>query len=229
MKKKLLLVITILITILLVTPSCTGNYFVTPAFYEKAEGHRIIAILPFEMIFTGKKPKKLTIPQIRDIEEQESLAFQDSFYTMLMHQATRSTHPILVEIQAVDTTNHILEKKGITIRDTWEMNSEELAHLLNVDAVVRTRVIKKRFMSGLASFGIEVGNMILNEILEDTPLRIFAPNPTSGIKAECQVCDGRDGSVLWAIDMKDATDWTLPANEIIHNINHYFARNFPYR
>jgi hypothetical protein len=218
-----------MLTALVILPSCAGRRFVTPAFYEKAEGHQIIAVLPYEMIFTGKKPKKLTVRQVREIEEAESLAFQESFYHMLFSQSTRRRYPIQVEIQPVDQTNRILERKGIGIRESWEMDSRELARVLRVDAIVRTRIIKHRFMSGLASFGIEVGNAVLNEILYDTPLRIFLPNPTKGIKAECTLHNARDGSILWGIDLKDKIDWTMKADHIIHHINHYFAKKFPYR
>jgi hypothetical protein len=226
---KLLLSMLVLFTLLALMPYCGGRHFVTPAFYDKAEGHRIIAVVPFQMIFKGKKPKKLSVRQIREIEESESLAFQDSLHRLLFRQSVKHRNPIRINIQDVDKTNDILEKKGIEIRDTWGMNSEELASILQVDAVVRTRVIKHRYMSGLASFGVEVGNAVLNAILEDTPLQIFVPNPTKKIHAECSLDNGRDGTVLWEIDVNENIDWRLSANDIIDHINHFFARKFPYR
>lgn len=227
MKKKILL--SSLVLLVLTMQFCGARRYVTPAFYEKAANHRIIAVVPFEMIFTGKKPKKLTPRQVAEIEEMESIAFQQSLYRLLFRQTTRNRHPVRIDIQPADKTNQILEYNRIGIRDSWEMNSEELARMLRVDAVVRTRIIKRRCMSGLASFGIELGNAILNSLLEDTPLAVFVPNPTKGIKAECYLYNGRDGSALWGIDLVDQTDWTTPANAIIDGINHYFARKFPYR
>lgn len=229
MKKKVLYTLILVLTAMVILPGCAGRDFTTPAFYEKSEGHRIIAVLPYEMIFKGKKPKKLTVSQIRQIEEEESLAFQESLYHMLFNQTTRYRRPVRVDIQPIEKTNRILEREGIGIRDSWEISSEELSRVLRVDAVVRTRVIKHRFMSGLASFGVEVGNAILNEILEDTPLRIFVPNPTKGIRAHCSLHNGRDGTILWGIDFKEKIDWTMKANHIIQHINHFFARKFPYR
>jgi len=229
MKMKKTIIIASLLVAVLTTQFCGTKRFVTPAFYEKAAGHRIIAVAPFEMIFTGKKPKKLTVQEIREIEEIESLAFQESLYQCLMHQATRNRHPIRVEIMPVKKTNQILEKHNIDIRESWDMSPEKLARILQVDAVVKTRVEKRRYMSGLTSFGIEAGSVILSHILDDTPLDLWINLPTSGIRAECFLYNGKDGSVLWGIDIKDETDWRMSANTIINNINHYFAKKFPYR
>ena len=227
MKKKVLL--STIAFLVMMMQFCAGRQYVTPAYVDKSTNHRIVAVVPFEMVFTGKKPRKLTVRQVREIEEAESIAFQESLYRLLLRQTTRYRHPVRVGIQPVDKTNRILERNNIGIRDSWEMAPEELARILRVDAIVKTRVIKRRFMSGLASFGIEVGNAVLNAILEDTPFAVFVPNSTNAIKAECFICNGRDGVVLWGIDLVDETDWRMPANEIIDNINRYFARKFPYR
>lgn len=210
-----------------------GRNYATPAFYEKAGGHRVIAILPYQMIFKGKKPKKLTPKQVRKIEEMESLAFQASLYELLMDESTVARYPVRIAIQPIKKTNRILERHNISIRDSWDMESVELARILRVDAVVRTRVMKKRFMSGGASFGIELGTAILDKLLfpdDDTPfifrgLRL----KTNAIRAESVIANAHDGDILWNIDLVDDTDWRNKANTIIHNINHYFAKKFPYR
>jgi hypothetical protein len=208
---------------------CGGGQIIDPIFLEKTSNHKEIAILPFEMVFRGKKPKKLTEEQIRDIENHESIAFQRSLFNSLCYQYTRRWNPLSIKIQSVQQTNRILAKHGIDIRESWSLDSQQLARLLRVDAIVRTRVEKKRYMSGLASFGIEVGNSILNALLEETPLSIFIPNPTKRIVAECYLLNGRDGEILWESRVKDDADWSLPANQIINDINHHIASNFPYR
>ncbi len=208
---------------------CGRGIYTNPVFLEKTAGHRVIAILPFEMIFTGKKPKKLSIEDAAKLEEVESIAFQRSLYQSLFHETTRYRNPLRIDIQAITKTNRILDKNGIGIRESWRMDEEELAGLLGVDAVVRTRVIKRRYMSGLASFGIEVGTSILNAILEDSPLFLILPTTTNRIKAECYICNGLDGSLLWEYSVVDETDWRLEANAIVDGVTRHFARRFPYR
>ena len=83
----------------------------------------------------------------------------------------------------------------------------------------------------LIILGIVLRSSDLSAIIQTivSPFAVFVPNPTNVVKAECYICNGRDGIVLWGIDLVDETDWRLPANAIIDNINHYFARKFPYR
>jgi hypothetical protein len=220
-----------IVIIVLFIQFCGGRIYTNPIFTEKTMGHRIIAILPFEMIFTGKQPKKLTGQQIKKIEEVESITFQNSLYHSLSHQTFKYRNPIRVDIQPIKKTNRILDENGIGIRDSWHLESEELARVLNVDAVVRTRVEKRRYMSDLTSFGLELGSTILNILLdsEDVPFFIFLPTSTNRIKAGCYICNGRDGAVLWEYDVVDETDWRLPANAIVDGVTHHFAKRFPYR
>jgi hypothetical protein len=226
--RKIAIVSAVLLLVLSVQ-FCGGRIYTDPIFMEKTREHRIIAVLPFEMVFTGKKPKKLSVQQVRKIEEVESIAFQNSFYNSLLHQTHRHRNPVRIDIQPTRQTNRILERHEIGIRESWDMESRELARILRVDAVVRTRIEKRRFMSGLASFGLEVGTDILNALLADTPLMIFLPTSTNRIKAGCYVCSGSDGAVLWSLDVVDETDWRMSAEDIIDGVNFHFAKKFPYR
>jgi hypothetical protein len=227
MRKKVFLLSIVLLV--LFNQFCSRRWRANPIFLEKTGNHRIIAVLPFEMVFTGKKPKKLTPDQIREIEEAESLAFQASLYRLLCLEQGRNRHPIIIDIQPVEKTNDILDDQEISIRETWKMEPVELARILEVDAVVRTRVEKKRYMSGLASFGLEVGAVILDVLADEIPLGIFIPRATKRVRAHCFLYNGKDGFTLWARNVEDYADWSMPANDIIDGITVYFAKRFPYR
>jgi len=227
MRKKVLLFS--IVFVVLFTQFCGRRWRANPVFLEKTGNHHIIAVLPFEMVFTGKQPKKLTADQIREIEEAESLAFQASLYRLLCLEQGRYRHPIVIDIQPVEKTNEILENREISIRQTWRMEPVELARILQVEAVVRTRVEKRRYMSGLASFGLEVGAVLLDVLSEEFPLGIFIPRATKRIRAHCFLYNGKDGFTLWARDVEDYADWSMPANDIIDGITVYFVKRFPYR
>lgn len=227
MRKKVLLLSIVLVVLL--TQFCSRRWRASPIFLEKTGNHRIIAVLPFEMVFTGKQPKKLTPDQIREIGEAESLAFQASLYRLLCLEQGRYRHPIVIDIQPVEKTNDILEDQGFSIRETWKMEPVELARILKVDAVVRTRVEKKRYMSGMASFGLEVGAAILDVIADEFPLDFLVPRATKRIRTHCFLYNGKDGFTLWAKNVEDYADWSLSANDIIDGITIHFAKRFPYR
>jgi len=86
--KKLMFLSSVVLLVLLMQ-YCGGRIYSNPIFIEKTIGHRIIAILPFEMVFTGKQPKKLSPQQIDKIEEVESITFQNSLYHSLSHQTLK--------------------------------------------------------------------------------------------------------------------------------------------
>ena len=65
----------IFLTALIAVASCSRNHIPSIA-EEKTATHKIIAILPVEMIYTGSKPKNLNEEEILKIEENESKIFQ---------------------------------------------------------------------------------------------------------------------------------------------------------
>ena len=222
-----------IILISLLSTACTTVNYQSPRFSEQTRGHQKVAVLPFEMVFAGKAPRGLSARQIRDIEEQESIAFQTSLYLRLLNRIDKGH--VGIDVQQVEETNRRLAAHHIDIRDSWEMSAQELARLLEVDAVVRTRVEKTRYLSDGASFGIDLGTHILAEILDDDDddHDIYVPHPhglikTHDIFADGALLSGRDGDLLWRVAVSRETDWTRPANDVIEGLTKKLAKKFPY-
>ncbi len=212
--------------------ACTAVDYTSPRFSEVALDHQSVAVLPVEMLFTGKVPKGLTAEGIMKIEEGESLAFQASLYNYLLDRSNlRRRRPIWISIQPIDITNQRLGDEGFAIRDTWAMPAEELAEVLGVDAVVRTRVRKTRYLSDLASFGIAVGVHVVLEALDEDHLWLlpwWGPR-TYDIYAEGELVAADQGALLWKVAVNRETDWGQPANDVIRGITRKLAKKFPYR
>lgn len=209
---------------------CTP-YFLSSRFEDVTAGHRVIAVLPFEMHFTGVIPERLTEQDVRDVEEAESKAFQISFYHELLRSTRAGRRAIRVDIQDYHQTLSILEREGIGIRDSWDLPPDRLAGLLKVDAVVRARIDKARLMSDLASYGIEVGVHILNRLTRYGLWPWLPPfsNQSKEITGNYSLFDMQEGITLWSIGFDEGADWRKPANEIIDQINRKAAKKFPYR
>ena len=224
-----------LVSILLLTAACTTVNYTTPQFAGKTAGHQTVAVLPFEMIFTGKAPTNLTVAQIAHIEEMESLAFQTSLYYRLLNRSSaHRKRPIYIALQPVEETNRILAARGIALRDSWYMPAAELARILGVDAVVRTRVKKTRYLSDLASYGIDVGTYVLHEVVHDvTDGDVHLPIPWGLAKTHDIWADGKlqsaDNELLWQVAVHRETDWSRPANDVIEGLTKKLAKKFPYR
>jgi len=217
---------------LLLVAACSTVNYESPQFAERASHHQIIAVLPFEMVFTGDPPGNLTAQQIAQIEEAESVAFQEAYYYRLLHQASvHKKRPIRIEIQSVETTNQLLAAAGIGIRESWGMSAKSLASVLRVDAVVSTSVTKTRYLSDGESFGVDVGLQIVNEVTRGrlAPVLPWGLVKTHDIWANCELIDSVDGAVIWQTDFAQSADWQYPANQVIAGFTEELAKKFPYR
>jgi len=210
--------------------SC-NPHFLSNRFDSLTADHKVIAVLPFEMRFTGFMPKEMFEEDIILIEEAESRAFQYSFYNELLRRTRIPNKALKVEVQDHGKTLALLEKNGISIRESWNMLPEELAPILGVDAVVRARVQKARIMSDLASFGIEIGRDLVNRIAR-IPFRVWMSgisNQNKVIVADFALFNENNGTTLWSIEFQEDADWRKPANETIAEISQRAVKRFPYR
>ncbi len=208
--------------------SCSRRYYTNSYFDQQTANHRVIAVLPAQMVFTGVQPKNLTPEAIAQIEEQESRDFQVAMYNSILQYANSRRYFTTVNVQDFATTQRLLSNANISIRDAWTQSDQELAKILQVDAVVRLRIQKKRYMSDMASYGVDIAKQIGYEtgVLKRIPVPSNL-GKTNDIYATCALVS--TGQTLWNNNYKAASDWNNPANEIIENITDNFGRNFPYK
>src|SRR5687768_3375549 len=88
-KMKTRFILTCITVLLLATLSGCKPYYIATDFSSRTAQHKVVAVLPFEMVFTGTKPEKLSEADIREIEEAESKAFMISYYNKVL-ASTRS-------------------------------------------------------------------------------------------------------------------------------------------
>lgn len=217
-------------TVLMIMLTGCKSYFVAVDFDTRTANHKTIAILPFEMIFTGVKPEKLTQADLDTIAVSESKAFMISFYNEILRSTRGGKKPIRVDVQHFDKTLSILQANNMDIRSSWKEDPGQLAKLLGVDAVVKARIEKHRLMSDLASYGIDLGMHILG-VLSNYSIWFWLPSDlakSKEIKSSYSLVDTA-GSTLWSIAFDADADWSQPSNQIIDDINRRSAKNFPYR
>lgn len=209
--------------------SCSRQrYSQSSIFQERTRNHKLIAILPAQMIFTGKQPKEITQEQIAAIEEKESLLFQESLHNGIMRYAYTRSYELYIGIQDISTTVKLLQDNNISIRDSWVYDDRKLAQLLGVDAVVRMRVQKQRYMSDIASAGVDVGRRIINAIGNNNNFSLpHVHNKTNDIYVSCNVVS--NSQTIWNDSYKGAANWDTPADVVINNITDNFGQSFPYK
>jgi len=215
--------------VLVVMSSCAGHkYYTSNSFDQQTARHRIIAVLPSEMIFTGTQPKNLSPENIAAIEETESRAFQNALYNSILRHANTKKHFTSVNVQDISTTQKLLEENGISARDSWKEDDKKLATILGVDAIVRMRIVKKRYMSDLASMGIDVGRQVLYQVGATTKFPFpSVSNKTNDIYASCNVIS--NNQTLWNDNYQRGADYNRPSDVVIDDITDNFGKHFPYK
>jgi hypothetical protein len=225
MKKALLLFTFFSVFIVL---SCSHKYYAMSFFDQQTANHKVVAVLPAEMIFTGKQPENLAPEDITKIEESESKSFQYSLYNSILSHANSKKYFTRINLQDIVMTQKLLEEHNISPRDTWKKDDKELAAILGVDAVVRMRIQKQRYMSDVASYGISVGRQIVYNTGLGSKIPLpYIPNKTNDIYARCNIVS--NNQTLWNDNYKGASNWNTPSNIVIENITDNFGRHFPYK
>jgi hypothetical protein len=225
--KKNLLFLSLVFTAIIMTLSCSHKNYVTSYFDQQTAHHKLIAILPAEMIFTGVQPKELSPEDIAKIEEIESRLFQNYLSNSILRHANTNRYYTAVGIQDISTTQNLLEENKISIRDSWKQDDKKLAKLLGVDAVVRMRIQKKRYMSELASLGIDYGQQVLYQIGSLGKYLPYVPNKTNDIYASCNIAS--NNQTLWSDDYRGSSNYSVSTEKVIDNITDNFGKHFPYR
>jgi hypothetical protein len=208
--------------------SCSHKYYTSSFFDQQTANHKTVAVLPAEMIFTGKQPENLSTDDLTRMEEFESKNFQQALYNSILRYANSKKYFTRVNLQDLVMTEKLLKEHNISARDAWNKDDKELANLLGVDAVVRMRIQKQRYMSDFASYGISAGRQIIYNtgIGSKIPLP-NVPNKTNDIYASCNVVS--NNQTVWNDSYKGASDWNTSSNEVIENITDNFGRHFPYK
>ena len=208
--------------------SCSNKYYTASNFEEKTENHKVVAILPAEVTFTGKQPKTLSPDAIAKAEERESIDFQYALMNSILNHANTKKYITTVNFQDINTTLKILEKNDISVRDSWDKDDNELAKLLGVNSVIRMNIRKQRYMSDEASYGVGVAKQIVYK----TGIGSKVPVPSSvgktyDIYASCNLLS--DNQTLWNDNYKRSTDYDTAPNVIVEWITNDFGENFPYK
>ena len=212
-----------IIASLVVASSCSRHH-TSSVVYQKTAKHRIIAVLPAEMIYTGTVSKNAKQEDLDKMEETESRIFQQYLHDNILQNGNTAKYALTVSVQNYTNTLHVLSENNISLRDSWYRSDEELCRLLKVDALVRMKVQKKRYMSDAASMGIDYGRQVLGAVLKRN---VYAPSKTNDIFASCSIVS--NGETVWNDNYRRATDWDTPTDIVVNSITENFAYHIPYR
>lgn len=200
------------------------------------KGITSIAVLPVEVIMSGKQPARLKAEQIERIEEAESKMLQGRIQESVVN-ATMGRKKRNVAVIDMDKVNNNIVLSGSSVRSSWSVDTEKLAKLAGADAVIRARMTKTRYMSNLASYGTSVGADVL-DILKKfyVPGALISDSKVEGsgvmkkthsVDVNVRLISAKDGSVLWSFSDVFDSDWDTSVDQSIAESLGRMALRFP--
>ena len=183
----------------------------SPNLKEEIGKHKIVAILPFDVAITYKRPPK-NYDASANKNEEESLqkTLQQSMYTFLLRKANKYT----VSFQDVDRTNALLKSKGI-MNKLDELTQDSIAKVLGVDAIIKSRYAYEKTAS-------EAG------AIAKTLLFGGLGSKTGSGGLTMQINNGKSGDLLWRFFKAMDDNVMSSSDQLMERMMKKVSRNFPY-
>ena len=128
------------------------NLYENPNFDEISQSHKIIAVVPFktQVKLRPKQMKDMSTEQLNRIERSEGESIQSAMYSWFLKRKKRGDLQSL-EIQDPRTTTAMLKKQNIDYNNIMDFTPQDLAKILEVDAVISGEFETNKPMSEGAS------------------------------------------------------------------------------
>ncbi|WP_153799391.1 DUF4136 domain-containing protein [Foetidibacter luteolus] len=173
--------------------------------------HKTVAILPFDVAITYRRPPKNFDSSAHQAEERNLAAeLQQGMFTFLLRKNDKYT----VSFQDVERTNALLKRAGI-INQLSEMTQDSVAKLLNVDAVIKCKFTYEKTSSE--------GAAITKALLFGS-----AFSKTAGGALIMQIYDAKNGELLWRFYKEMNEDVLGSSSQLMERMMRKVSRNFPY-
>ena len=115
--------------------SCASSYQ-APDLAQRKRHHREVAIIPFEVKYTGA----IAAEDLASEGQELGYQAQQLCYT----QFTQSADKYSVNFQDVTRTNELLAEAGLSYQDLFRLSKYELADILRVDAIIVGNITREQ-------------------------------------------------------------------------------------
>jgi hypothetical protein len=185
--------------------------FESPNLKGEIAKHKTVAILPFATRISYRKPPKDYSAESNKAQEDKlSTSIQSSLYTFLLRKAANYS----VEFQDVERTNVLLKKAGVFDK-LGEMTKDDIAKILQVDAVIggQFETEQTRSEAGAIATTILFGGI---------------GSKTGTGTLTLTINEGEKGSLIWRF-FKSMDDNVLSSSDVlVERMMRKVSRNFPY-
>ena len=205
---KLLLALTLLVG---ATVEAQTHLFEHPDFETIARDHKTIAIIPFsaKVSLRPKQMKEITAEQLKEMEMNEGTSIQTAMYSWFLKRKKRGK--LLIEVQDPNKTNALLKKNEVDMEIT---TPEELAKLLEVDAVITGKIETDKPMSDGASIALG--------------LLVGFWGSTNSATVNMSINNAEDGTLLWNYNKRVSGSLGSSNDQLINTLMRKASRRLAY-
>ena len=205
---KLLLALTLLVG---ATVEAQTHLFEHPDFETIAKDHKTIAIIPFsaKVSLRPKQMKEITAEQLKEMEINEGSSIQTAMYSWFLKRKKRGK--LLIDVQDPNKTNALLKKNEVDMEIT---TPEELAKLLEVDAVITGQIETDKPMSDGASIALG--------------LLVGFWGSTNSATVNMSINDAEDGTLLWNYNKRVSGSLGSSNDQLINTLMRKASRRLAY-
>ena len=214
-----------LLLLLATSAACNRRAYVTDDFPERTAHHVSIAVLPYEVTYTGRQPRGVTEADVEAQERWEALAYQQDLVDQIGRRAGRHRRALTVDLQATSETAARLERAGIEPTEAHRVPTERLCAVLGVEAVAVARVRQHRVLTELESTIASVASIVLQSARVSQANG--ALNRTFHVDLSLSVVDAA-GAVLFNDNSRTEIAAGRTLEEAITRVNRDVVRRLPY-
>ncbi|MEP6616197.1 MAG: hypothetical protein ABJA57_06435 [Ginsengibacter sp.] len=181
----------------------------SPKLKEEIAKHKTVAILPFSVNITYKRPPK-NYDDNENKNEEKSIAknLQQSMFTFLLMKANKYS----VTFQDVNRTNALLTSKGI-LNKLDELTQDSVCRALGVDAVIKCNYAYEK----TASEGAAIAKSIIG-----------LGGKTGSGALTMQIYNNTSGDLLWRFYKAMDDNIMMSSDQLMERMMRKVSRNFPY-
>lgn len=192
----------------------TREIYVNDNFATLAKDHKKLAILPFKVIMKlrPKQMEQMSPEQYTQLQKDEGLAVQSAIHSYFLKR--KAQHNLSIDFLDVTTTNALLARANVTQENIDSFTPQELAELLNVDAVITGVLSTEKPMSegASAALGVLVGFY----------------GPTNSGKCTININDRATGELMWKYEKTLSRSLGSDTNTVINTMMRKASRQLPY-
>jgi|GEM_PF-2524803 len=225
MKHKLHTIVALGTSVALLASCSSGNHYRSKDI--DAYNVKSVAVLPVQVNYSGPIPKKASADYLPNMLAGQSKAFQRALHDNLLRYSREKKKVGYADFLSVDKTNGLLASKGITRANVGEYDTDSLAKMLGVDAVVTMQVNTNRIMSDAMGMALStVRNVLFFGTNTDPALTGQIPANTGDLTANAALVNR--GKTLWSSRYNEPTDWRRGADDVVYTVTKRMGRNFPF-